>query len=479
MDRSKRILITIIAVAVGIIFAIIGPNLDAFDGLSAQALGALGILLACIIMWIAKVLPESIIAIAMCISFIALCGVPTTSVFNTFATSTWWLLVAAFVIGFGMQKSGLMHRMAQKILGIFPNTFAMQALGLISAGTIIGPFIPSLAAKMTLLSPLCAQIATDMGYKMKERPAEGLFLAMYTGARNVAPVVVSASITGYALLATLPPQISQRFDLLTWAVYMIPWFVVISVLNLIAIIVLYRPKGDPIFRSRSSCVHKRARKAEPKSAMSSVEKKMAIIVGLCIILWMSEPYHHLQSHVVALAAMVVMVALGVVSMKEIKNNLAWDSLIFIGCVLGIAGVFSYLGIDQWIIERCYPIFMSISANHYLLVGGLGVITVMLRFIIVSDVALINILMAFLVSLSISSGINPWVVGIVIYVMSNSWFALYQNPIYLAAYYAVDGKMVRQTEMARYCAIYLSICLFALILSVPIWEMCGIISFIGN
>lgn len=64
MDRSKRILITIIAVAVGIIFAIIGPNLDAFDGLSAQALGALGILLACIIMWIAKVLPESIIAIA-------------------------------------------------------------------------------------------------------------------------------------------------------------------------------------------------------------------------------------------------------------------------------------------------------------------------------------------------------------------------------------------------------------------------------
>ncbi len=53
MDRSKRILITIIAVAVGIIFAIIGPNLDAFDGLSAQALGALGILLACIIMWIA------------------------------------------------------------------------------------------------------------------------------------------------------------------------------------------------------------------------------------------------------------------------------------------------------------------------------------------------------------------------------------------------------------------------------------------
>ena len=104
---------------------------------------------------------------------------------------------------------------------------------------------------------------------------------------------------------------------------------------------------------------------------------------------------------------------------------------------------------------------------------------MLRFIIVSDVALINILMAFLVSLSLSSGINPWVVGIVIYVMSNSWFALYQNPIYLAAYYAVDGKMVRQTEMARYCAIYLSICLFALILSVPIWEMCGIMSFIGN
>lgn len=479
MSASRRILVTLFAVIIAAVFVVGAHHLGFFDGLSDQAIGAIGVLLACIVMWVAKVLPESIIALGMCIAFIALCGVPTTSVFDTFSTSTWWLLVAAFTIGFGMQRSGLMERMAHRILAIFPNTFAMQALGLICAGTLIGPFIPSLAAKMTLLAPLCSQIATDMGYKMKEKPAEGLFLAMYTGARNVAPVVISASISGYALLATLPDQIAQRFDLLNWALYMLPWFAVATLLNFVAIVARYKPKGEAILKARRSHPPIRAKCAGDACAMSMVEKKMAAIVAACIILWMTEPVHNIGSHVVALAAMIAMVALGVVSMKEIKDNLAWDSLIFIGCVLGIAGVFSYLGIDQWLIERCYPVFVSLADDRYLLVVGLSIITVALRFVIVSDVALINLFMVFLVSLSLSTGIDPWVVGIVIYVMSNTWFTLYQNPIYLAAYYALDGKMVRQSEMARYCAIYLVICLIALLVSVPFWEACGIMTFVGN
>ena len=49
-------------------------------------------------------------------------------------------------------------------------------------------------------------------------------------------------------------------------------------------------------------------------------------------------------------------------------------------------------------------------NPYLLVLGIGVITVVLRFLIVSEVAYLNLLMAFLVPMAASVGVNPWVLG---------------------------------------------------------------------
>lgn len=59
-------------------------------------------------------------------------------------------------------------------------------------------------------------------------------------------------------------------------------------------------------------------------------------------------------------------------------------------------------------------------------------------------------------------------------MVNPWSVLYQNPIYLTAYYATEGEMVEQAPMARYCAFYLLICLADLIASVPYWQLLGIL-----
>ena len=106
--------------------------------------------------------------------------------------------------------------------------------------------------------------------------------------------------------------------------------------------------------------------------------------------------------------------------------------------------------------------------------GAALITVALRFVIVSEMAYLNIVMVFLVPLSVSAGMNPWIVGFAMYAVITPWFALYQSATYLAAFYAVDGSMVRHADMARYCVIYTLVCIAGLAASVPYWQWMGLL-----
>ena len=121
-----------------------------------------------------------------------------------------------------------------------------------------------------------------------------------------------------------------------------------------------------------------------------------------------------------------------------------------------------------------PAFQALVGNPYLFVIGAALITVALRFIIVSEMAYLNIVMVFLVPLSVSAGVNPWITGFALYSVITPWFALYQSATYLAAFYSVDGPMARHADLAKYCALYTAICMAALIASVPYWQWLGLL-----
>ena len=140
----------------------------------------------------------------------------------------------------------------------------------------------------------------------------------------------------------------------------------------------------------------------------------------------------------------------------------------------MGSVFAEAGLNDWVMQTCGPAFQALAGNPYLLVLGIGVITVVLRFLIVSEVAYLNLLMAFLVPMAASVGVNPWVLGFSAYALVIAWFAKYQSPIYLAAFYAVDGKMAKHSELAKYCGVYLATCLAGLVVCVPYWQWMGLL-----
>lgn len=512
LSERAKIAAAVAGVLVGTLFVLAQP----IPALDFQAHIVLGSLLGAICWWIGGVLPEYATALVMAILVMLLADVPVDIVFGAFSTSTWWLLLAAFALGFGMKKSGLMKRMALSVLRVFPRTFAAQAFALMAAGTCIGPLIPSLTAKAAILAPLSLSISDSLGFERKGKQANGLFLAMFVGVRNIAPAVVSASVVGYAVLSMYPVDVQAEFDMLTWFLSALPWFVVVMVLTYGALLLMYAPRGakgtsantvpcagagagagvspsestnsrssgatsskakasgTESFKSNASRAKmiEEGRSEEQLGPMSATEKRMLVIILLTVALWVCEPLHGIPAHVVALAAFVAMIPCRIIEPAELRTGISWETLLFIGIVIGLSGVFDYAGINQWIVAAFGPVFESLAQNPYLFVMGIAVMTVLLRFVIVSELAYLGIFLAFMVPLAAQLGISPWIVGFAMYALVNPWFVPYQNPVYIAALGAVDGVMTKQSEMAKYCAVYVLICMLGLVISVPYWQMLG-------
>ena len=495
-------------------------------GLSYQATAVLGILIMAIVWWITGVLPEFVTAVVMAVLFVVVAGISVGATFSTFASSTWWLLLSAFTLGVGMKTSGLMRRIALAIVRKFPRTFRCQVIAQLVTGTVLGPLIPSLAVKGAMLAPLAMSIGDELGYERQRKRATGLFAAMLVGIRTVAPTIVSASVTGYALMATLPADVQEQFNMASWFVAALPWLVVVLALNYFLIMGMYGrgeasacdavedSPSDTVdapgnaqsleqsslrcgtrFVGAAECADSRRDEAESSAAessrggtnegdskpipdglgpLSAVEKRMLAIILMTVVLWATEPFHHISAMAVGLAALVFMFVLKVIDVPAFKSGVNWTSLLFIGIALGLGSVFAEAGLNDWVMQTCGPAFRVLAGNPYLLVLGIGVITVVLRFLIVSEVAYLNLLMAFLVPMAASVGVNPWVLGFSAYALVIAWFAKYQSPIYLAAFYAVDGKMAKHSELAKYCGVYLATCLAGLVVCVPYWQWMGLL-----
>ena len=460
-------------------------------GLSYQATAVLGILIMAIVWWITGVLPEFVTAVVMAVLFVVVAGISVGATFSTFASSTWWLLLSAFTLGVGMKTSGLMRRIALAIVRKFPRTFRCQVIAQLVTGTVLGPLIPSLAVKGAMLAPLAMSIGDELGYERQGKRATGLFAAMLVGIRTVAPTIVSASVTGYALMATLPADVQEQFNMASWFVAALLWLVVVLALNYFLIMGMYgrgekagsssetvgAPGNAQSFKQSSrGGTNEGDSKPIPDGLgpLSAVEKRMLAIILVTVVLWATEPFHHISAMAVGLAALVFMFVLKVIDVPAFKSGVNWTSLLFIGIALGLGSVFAEAGLNDWVMQTCGPAFQALAGNPYLLVLGIGVITVVLRFLIVSEVAYLNLLMAFLVPMAASVGVNPWVLGFSAYALVIAWFAKYQSPIYLAAFYAVDGKMAKHSELAKYCGVYLATCLAGLVVCVPYWQWMGLL-----
>lgn len=452
----------------GLVLAIVIARSTPPEPLNLNSMIFLGTFACAVLWWLVELIPDYATCLLMCASWAVLKVVPFSTAFAAFGGETFWLLVGALGIGLGVAESGLLDRMALKIMSLFPVGFRGMTSAMYAVGMVINPLIPSVTAKVSITAPFAKAIGDKMGFADESEGMGGLFAAMFMSAGVLYPIFLSASLFNYVLVGLMPKEVAPGITWMSWLGVSWVWGLVVIGLGYMAVQTLYRPKEtrtmDPGFVTAELA---------KLGGLSRKEKIVAVILAAALGMWITERLHGISAAQVAVIALVLMLAANIFDRAAFRSKIGWDSICFIGGILNLAALFPILKIDRWIGAAIGPYLQPLMSNIYLFIVVLCLLLLVIRFILVSQAASLTLFIVLLAPLATALHIHPLIPAFVVLTSINLWNAPYQNTTFLAAFYA-SGGMVRHSQTIKMSLAYAAINILALLASVPLWRMMGML-----
>lgn len=438
-------------------------------GLEQGAMWALGLLVGAVVAWVGDAAPDYGIALLMATLWAALGLVPFPVAFSTFAQPTFWLVFAALGLGATVASSGLLKRVALLALLRLPPTFPGQVLGLALSGLAFGPTLPSVMGKISISSRLVRGMADAQDLRDGSNHAAGLFFGVYLGYALMSPMFMTGSLANFLILGLLPAAVRGGVHWFFWFGAMAPAVLVMGGLSYLAILKLFKPEGRDVLPKEYLLSELRQ-----LGTLTRAEQACAAVLGVTLLLWVSEPWHGVSATVVALLGLGLLICLGVLDRKAFQAGISWGSLVFVGVVINLSVVFSHLGLDAWLSQLILPVVSPMAANGVVLIVVLTVCVYALRLVIVSYNALIAILFIALVPALATYGYHPWLIGMLIHLGGQAVILHpYLSPMLALAEHSCGTPLATHRQLRSFGLAVLAANLAGVFCAIPLWRALGL------
>ena len=437
------------------------------DGLTAmRVLG--GILLA-IVWWIGGVFPHWITTVTMLLLWVVLGRVPFTMAFSSYASATVWLVIGAFCLAATVTKTGLFHRITLGMIRVFSPNFAGQTLALLVVGTLCAPLIPSDAAKAVLGATLAQKMADAMLYPTRSRERCGLFMAAFIGFCISSPAFMSGSVFTYSMYGALSPASQASISWLSWLAAMLPWLLIILTASYLLIILTASPPKGSVRITREYAREEYAK----LGPLRGVVKKALLLLAGAVLLWVLQDVVHIDAAVTAMAAALLCFAWRLLGEKEVSTAVPWALVLHIGGVINLGTILPAVGLDRWIQELVLPLFRNMSTPVEAIIATF-VLVLAVRAVMVSQNAVVVMMVALLSPVMAATGVSEWGIGLVILATGTCWLLPFQNTVFISAMACMEETLTHRQTM-KYAVFYELCSLLAFLVSIPYWRWLGIIA----
>ena len=460
-----------LALAAAVVMLALGWALPPPAGLSAPAWHALVVLLAALPALMLDALLEGVLALLIAGGWVLL-GVTTPDVaLSGFASTNWVLVVAVLIIGAAITSTGVLYRLALESISHMRGGFPGEVTALSLAGLLIGPAVPNGTSRVIMIAPMLQELVEALGYRPQSKAAAGLAMAVLIGFGQMAAVFLTSSNTAMLVLAVLPAGARDDVNWITWALYGAPTNIILFFGLVASIIWLYRPPATE--RQASS---KRAASLALQRALlgpMSREEKIALGVGIGMLVgFMTEPLHGVDPSWIAVLAAGVLAATHVVTVNTLRA-VNWNFALLFGVLISLATVFGHTGLDRWMADVLTANAGGLLASPALFVVALSLLCFAISFVVRWQAAapLITIALAPVAS---AAGMHPFIVGLVAVIACNGFFLPYQSTAYLALCSGTAGKLFTHRQVVPTALAYGAWTLVAVVVSVPVWRMMGLI-----
>ncbi|WP_194765351.1 SLC13 family permease [Microbacterium sp. UFMG61] len=349
--RRSTVIRLVIAAAIllaGVAMATVGSAPTGSGGMTLPIAVTITVFLLAVWAWAATALDDTLVAFLAAVALIVTGILPATTFFASLGDETIWLLIGAFVIAAGVSSSGLALRGAAHLLRFARGPRSLFHLTTVAL-TITAFAVPATSGRAALAVPVFTAVADLL--PGRERVVRALALLM--------PTVVLLSAVGSLLGAgahIITDQLLRAagepgFSFLGWLWLGLPLAVVSSHAACEIILWRFTRRADratplrltPADIARSATTH-------VTGPLSAVERRAAILLGAVIVLWATEPLHHLTPALVALLGAVAAVSpgIGCTTFPSAVTRVPWSLLLFLSATLALASALTSTGAATWL-----------------------------------------------------------------------------------------------------------------------------------
>lgn len=298
--------------------------------------------------WSSTRLDDTLVAFLAAIALIITGVLPAKDFFASLGDETIWLLIGAFVIASAVSSSGLALRGASHLLRFARGPRSLFHLTTVAL-TLTAFAVPATSGRAALAVPVFTAVSAAL--PGRGRVIRALALLM--------PTVVLLSAVGSLLGAgahIITDQLlrsagEEGFTFLGWLWLGLPLAAVSS--HLACEIIIWRftvpadraapVKVDPAEMGRSAAT-------VVTGPLSAIERRAALLLGGVIVLWSTEPLHHLPPALVALIGAVAAVTpgIGCLTFPAAIKRVPWSLLMFLAATLALASALTSTGAAAWL-----------------------------------------------------------------------------------------------------------------------------------
>lgn len=445
------------------LFALVLPWMVTFPGLSEGGHRVFGIFLMAIVLWVSEAIPLHATAALIILLEILLFSdralfaladasrAPGYAIYyGALAHPVLMLFLGGFFLADGAAKFKLDRNLARILLRPFGTSPKRIMLGLMLITATLSMFMSNTATTATMMAVVLPVLRS---LPESDRLRLGIALC----------IPIAANIGGMGTPVGTPPnaialgalsKAGHSISFVQWMMLAMPLMLVLLGLSWLFLVVRYRGETQ---------------KVEVQIDASFVRTKPAILFyltfALTIGLWLTEPLHGIKSTVVGFFPVVILLATGVFTSRDLQS-VQWHVLWLVagGIALGLGVEKS--GLDSWIIGG-----VNWSAVPPVIIAPALCVVALCLSTVISNSAAANLLIPIGLSLAASSGLglDPVVIGAFIAIGASLAMALpISTPPNAIAY---STGLVNTKEMI-FSGIFVGITgvlLFAL-LGPPLWRL---------
>jgi len=384
LEDKAQIQKIILGILIG--FIVFGFSIFFFNTIQATLLGLIALLVT---LWTNEGLPLAVVSLLPIILFPAFGVLDTKATAINFSNPIIFLFLGGFLLAIAVEKTNLHTFIADKMLGLFPNTPRAMIFSLALTSALLSSILSNTTTALLLMS-IALFITDDKQLKMR------FSLAVAYGASVGGILTPIGTPPNLILLGIMQEHSMESIPFFQWIWMVAP----LSFLMLIAVslVLSFGVKNVPIHRE------------EKKVSLTKEQKKVLFVMGGLIFLLLInapiKPYWSglgLSESGILLGAglLFFMPPFNILEWMQDKDKIPYRIIFLFGAGFSIAKAFSATGLAEEIAS--YLIVMTHFTPILLLLSVAMLITFTTE--ITSNTALISIMLPVIYSVAEQTGIN--------------------------------------------------------------------------